>query len=199
MYDLINYTFYMDYAAGYYHTYAGVSFSPNSYIELASVSKTTGFEDTALMPMTGEKGCVFIPETILGINAAAQRKELAEDFIKMFLGKENQSSLSGYAVNKEAFAETLKARGKDLDENEEYKVCVVYEDGTELALDIIPPDDGDIAAVMGWMESAEIPYIENVVFEECVFEEGSGFILGERGIEETLDAVEGRLAIYISE
>ncbi len=199
MYDLNNYTFYMDYAAGYYHTYAGVSFSPNSYIELASVSKTTGFEDTALMPMTGEKGCVFIPETILGINAAAQRKELAEDFIKMFLGKENQSSLSGYAVNKEAFAETLKARGKDLDENEEYKVCVVYEDGTELALDIIPPDDGDIAAVMGWMESAEIPYIENVVFEECVFEEGSGFILGERGIEETLDAVEGRLAIYISE
>lgn len=198
MYDLNNYTFYMDYAAGYYHTYAGVSFSPNSYIELASVSKTTGFEDTALMPMTGEKGCVFIPETILGINAAAQRKELAEDFIKMFLGKENQSSLSGYAVNKEAFAETLKARGKDLDENEEYKVCVVYEDGTELALDIIPPDDGDIAAVMGWMESAEIPYIENVVFEECVFEEGSGFILGERGIEETLDAVEGRLAIYIA-
>lgn len=44
-----------------------------------------------------------------------------------------------------------------------------------------------------------MPYIEDMIFEECVFEEGSQFILGQRGIEETLDAVERQLAIYMTE
>ena len=53
--------------------------------------------------------------------------------------------------------------------------------------------------IKGWMETAGIPYLEDTVFEECVFEEGSRFLLGEQGIGETLDAVGKRLAVYLAE
>lgn len=200
MYDLIHYGFYMDYAAGYSDTYIGVSSSPHNYMELASISKAKGFEDTVLMPMEGSGGCVFIPETILGISAAAQEKEMAADFLKMFLGKENQSSLSGYAVNRAAFDEILKQKGDEIGENEEPpKVGILYEDGRELSLELLPPTDDEAAAVHRWMETAELAYIEDTVFEKCVFEEGAAFILGEKELEETVDAIERRVAIYFAE
>nr|MDE7017176.1 hypothetical protein [Lachnospiraceae bacterium] len=61
------------------------------------------------------------------------------------------------------------------------------------------PTEDEMIALQGWMETAKMPYIEDMIFEECVFEEGSQFILGQRGIEETLDAVERQLAIYMTE
>lgn len=200
IYDLNNYGFYMDYVAGYSNTYAGVSSSPRSYIDMVSVTKVKGFEDTSLVLMKGEEGSVFIPETILGINAATQKKELAQDFLRVFLGEENQCSLSGYAINRAAFAEAFIPEENKSGEVEGYgKVCIIYEDGREVSLDVSVLTAEEMSVVQEWMETAKIPYIEDRVFEECVFEEGSKFILGECEIEETLDAIERRLAIYMAE
>ena len=197
IYQLGNYGFYMDYVAGYCNTFFGVSYSPQSYIELTSISKAEGFGDAALISLESKEGRVFIPETILGINAVSQKKELAEDFLKMFLSKDNQCRLSGFAVNRAAFDEAIAEKRQ---ENEECtKVGMIYEDGRELLLDIYMPVSEEIAAIREWMETAKTPYTEDIVFEKCVFEEGSEFVLGERGIEETLDAIERRLAIYIAE
>lgn len=200
MYDLRHYGYYMDYVADCFQAFVGVSFSPANYMELVSIPKTEGFGDRTLVPLKGEDGSVFIPETILGINMATQKKELAEDFLKMFLGKENQSRLSGYAVNRAALDEAFMLNGKEIGENGAYgKVGVLYEDGRELFLELFPPTAEEIAVVKDWMEKAGMPYMEDTVFEECVFEEGSRFVLGEREIGETLDAVEKRLAIYLTE
>ena len=200
MYDLTHYGFYMDYVAEHFNTFVGVSFSPASYMEMASIVKTEGFEDRALVPLKGAEGSVFIPETILGINAATRKKELAENFLKMFLGKENQCRLSGYAVNRAALDEAFMLRGKEIGENGAYgRTGILYEDGRELFLELYKPTAEEIAAVKGWMEEAGIPYTEDAVFEECVFEEGSRFLLGEQEIGETLDAVEKQMAIYLAE
>ena len=200
MYDLTSYGFYMDYAAGNTAVYAGVSHSPGGYAELASISRADGFEDTVLVPVTREDGSVFLPETVLGINAATQKKEQAEGFIRLFLGKENQRSLSGYAVNRAAFEEAAALQGKEADENGVYgRVGMMYEDGSEFSLELFLPTDAETAAVKEWMETAAIPYIEDRVLEEGIFEEGALFLLGGRGLEETLDASEKRLAVYIAE
>ena len=200
MYDLTSYGFYMDYAAGNTAVYAGVSHSPGGYAELASISRADGFEDTVLVPVTREDGSVFLPETVLGINAATQKKEQAEGFIRLFLGKENQRSLSGYAVNRAAFEEAAALQGKEADENGVYgRVGMMYEDGSEFSLELFLPTDAETAAVKEWMETAAIPYIEDRVLEEGIFEEGALFLLGGRGLEETLDAIEKRLAVYIAE
>ena len=195
-----SYGFYMDYAAGNTAVYAGVSHSPGGYAELASISRADGFEDTVLVPVTREDGSVFLPETVLGINAATQKKEQAEGFIRLFLGKENQRSLSGYAVNRAAFEEAAALQGKEADENGVYgRVGMMYEDGSEFSLELFLPTDAETAAVKEWMETAAIPYIEDRVLEEGIFEEGALFLLGGRGLEETLDAIEKRLAVYIAE
>lgn len=199
MYDLTHYGFYMDYVAGYSHMYLGVSFSPRSYLELSSVSKADGFADTILVSMEREGGSVFIPETILGMNAATQKTELAEDFMQAFWGKDIQHALSGYAVNKAAFEASFLPE-EEVGENGEYgSVGILYEDGRELSLDFFVPAKEEIARIRGWMESAKTPYREDAVLEECVIENGAQFVLGERGIEETLDAIEGQLAIYLAE
>ncbi len=199
-YDLINYGFYMDYAAGYSDIFVGVSGSPRSYTEMISVSKVKGFEDTVLVPMEGENGRVFIPENILGINAATQKMELAEDFMKTFFGKENQCHVSGYAINKEALEDAFSPGTDEIGENGEYgKIGMIYEDGRELLLDIFIPAEEEIAVVKEWMESAGAAYIEDRVMEECIFTEGSAFILGGQKIDEALEAIEEKLAIYMTE
>lgn len=200
VYDLSNYGYFMDYVAGYSQMFVGINHSPDSYIELASISKAKGFEDVAFVSMEGEEGRVFIPETILGIYAATSRRELAEDFLKMFFGRENQCNLSGYAVNKEAFEEGFAPNEKEVGENGELRqIGMIDTDGRETLLDIFQPTDKDMTLIRTGMESASVPYIEDVVFEQCIFEEGALFILGKKDLEETLDVIEKRLAIYIAE
>lgn len=198
-YDLSHYEYYMDYVAGWNEVFAGISGSPGSYAELTSVSGADGFADAVVVPMEGEKGRVFIPETILGINAAASGKKLAEDFLRTFLGKENQCSLSGYAVNREAFKEAFVQKKETGENGQGRKIGVVNEDGTEIWLDILDPSDKDMDLIGTWVETARVPYMEDAVLEQCIFEEGSLYILGKKGLEETLDAIEKQLGIYIAE
>lgn len=200
MYNLSHYGYFMDYVAGASQMFAGINGSPESYVDLASISKTKGFDDAVFVSMEGEEGRVFIPETILGINSVASRRDLAEDFLRMFLGKENQCNLSRYPVNREAFNDAFTPKKEEIGENGECgRIGMVDEDGKEVFLNIIWPSDKDIDLIREWMEAADVPYIEDVIFERCIFEEGSQFILGKKGLEETLDVIERRLAIYVAE
>lgn len=200
IYDLAFYGgFSLDYVAGRCQILPGMNTYPNGYFDLTSVPKAEGCEDTILAPLDGQ-GRVFVPETILGINAASGKKELAEDFLKMFLGKENQVALGGYAVNKKALEELLVPEEEYLGENGEYgAMAIIDEDGLEYILNIFFPDSEELAVLWGWYESADIPYISDAVFEETVFEEGAKYILGQQSLEEALEAIVKQLAIYIAE
>ncbi len=200
IYDLAFYGgFSLDYVAGRCQLLPGMNTYPNGYFDLTSVPKAEGFEDTILAPLDGQ-GRVFVPGTIMGISAASDKKELAEDFLKMFLGKENQVSLGGYAVNKKALEELLVPEKDYLGENGEYgAMAIIDEDGLEYMLNIFFPDSEELDVLRGWMESADIPYIPDTVFEETVFEEGSKYILGRQSLEEAMEAIMQQLAIYIAE
>lgn len=200
MYDLMNYGFFMDYAAGYSDTFVGINGSPRSYIDLISITKAENFEDAKLVFMGTEEGSIFIPKTIMGINATTSKMELAKDFLKVFLGKENQCGIGGYPVNKEAFNEVFIPKEEEIGENGTYgQIGVIDEDGQEVLLDVFVPTDDDITEMKKWMETAKIPYIEDTVFEQCVFAEGSKYILGEQALEDALNAIEEQIAIYIAE
>lgn len=130
----------------------------------------------------------------------SRKKELAKGFIRTFLGKESQRGLSGYAVNRAAFAEAFLFNEEDVGERGEYgKIGMVDEDGQEFWFETIVPTKEEIDTLTEWMETAKTPYVEDSVMETCVLEEGSSYLLGERELAETLDAVMRRLAIYVSE
>lgn len=190
----------LDYVGEYARFMAGMTTYPYGYYDITSAAKTKGFEDTILVPMAGQCSNVFAPDTILGINAASAQKELAEDFIKEFLGKEVQVSLGGFGVNRAAFEEMITVDKKELGENNLYgAMAMIDEDGVEVSLDVYYPEEEELNVLKNWMESADTPYMADTVFEQTIFEEGAKYIQGNQSIEETIKAIRNQLAIYMSE
>ncbi len=190
----------LNYIGDYQQLLIGLTTYPYDYFDLTSVHKAKGFEDACLMPMEGQSSKVFVPCTLLGINAASAKKELAEDFLKLFFGKENQYALGGFSINRAALEELFTPEEDYLGESGQYgSIGMIDEDGLEVYMDVYVPAKEELSEFYSWMESMDTPYIEEQVLERAVFEEGSKFILGQAGLEEALDAVEHRLAIYMVE
>ena len=189
----------LDYVGEYARFMAGMTTYPYGYYDITSAAKTEGFEETILAPMAGQCSNVFAPDTILGINAASEKKELAEDFLKEFMGKEVQMSLGGFGINK-AFDELLTVDKEELGENNEYgSMAMIDEDGVEVSLDVYYPEEEELKALKNRMESADTPYMADIVFEQAIFEEGEKYIRGNQSLEETLKEIRNQLAIYMSE
>ncbi len=190
----------LDYVGEYARFMAGMTTYPYGYYDITSAAKTEGFEETILAPMAGQCSNVFAPDTILGINAASEKKELAEDFLKEFMGKEVQMSLGGFGINKAAFDELLTVDKEELGENNEYgSMAMIDEDGVEVSLDVYYPEEEELKALKNRMESADTPYMADIVFEQAIFEEGEKYIRGNQSLEETLKEIRNQLAIYMSE
>lgn len=190
----------LDYVGEYAWFMAGMTTYPYGYYDITSAAKTEGFEETILAPMAGQCSNVFAPDTILGINAASEKKELAEDFLKEFMGKEVQMSLGGFGINKAAFDELLTVDKEELGENNEYgSMAMIDEDGVEVSLDVYYPEEEELKALKNRMESADTPYMADIVFEQAIFEEGEKYIRGNQSLEETLKEIRNQLAIYMSE
>lgn len=190
----------LDYVGDFTQFMVGMTTYPYGYFDITSAAKAKGYEDTLLVPMTGLCSNVFVPQSMLGISASSSQRELAEDFLKAFLGKETQCALGGLAVNKAALDELFTPEEEYLGENNQYgSMVMVDEDGVEVNLDVYFPDEDEIGILKGWMEGADTPYIEDAVLEEKVFEEGAKFIQGSQSLEETMDAIWQQLAIYMSE
>ena len=49
------------------------------------------------------------------------------------------------------------------------------------------------------IEAMDTPYIENRTLEDAVYEEGGGYLQGKRSLDETLTAIEKRIALYMAE
>lgn len=200
MYDL---RFYspdgLSYVGGLVQLSIGLTDYPYSYYELTSVAKIKGFEDAMLTTMEGQSSNIYLPQNMMGINAVSTRTEQAKDFLKLFLSSEVQSSLGCYTINKMALDELFTPE-QNLEEDGTYGgVAMSTGDGLMVEMDIYFPTEEEIGTFKGWMEAADTPYIEDSLLEETVFEEGSAFILGNQSLEETVDAIEQKLAIYLAE
>lgn len=178
----------------------GMNTYPWGYYDLTSAARVNGFGDTLLEPLAGQSSRVFVPQTILGINAASAQTELAEDFLKAFLGKEIQCTLGGFGVNRSALDKSFTVDERELGEEGVYGMMgMIDEDGVEVFMDVYYPSEDKIKIFMGWMESADTPYIADTVLERNVFGEGAKYIQGDQSLQEALDAIWQQLAIYMSE
>ncbi len=191
---------YLYYVGGYQQLSVGENNYPYGYYGLTSASRAKGFEDTELIWMENEGRKFFIPKTILGINGASSQTELAKDFLKAFLGKDIQCALGMYVINREAFDQLLVPDKEYVGENGEYSSLGMTDgDGVTVYMDVYLPGEEELDTLKGWMETADTPYIADIVLERAVFEEGEKFMQKEQGLEEALGAIEQRLAIYMSE
>lgn len=201
LYDITQYGNNEVYFAGdYLQMSMGVTTYPYGYMSLTSVAKNKGFEDAMFAPAKGLCENVYMPVTMLGINAVSGKKERAEEFFREFLGKEVQMALGSYVINKEALEESFKPEEGYVGENGEYgMMAIIDEDGRETDFSVFVTTEEEMDAFRSWMESSDTPYIADMVLEKTVFEAGEKYIQEEQSLEETLEAIEQQLAIYLSE
>lgn len=171
-----------------------------SYAEMVSVSRVQGYENSGWVPMNGQCEDVFFAKTLLGISAASKQTEAAEDFVKALFGKENQGNLyEGLPVNKAAMqAGFASEAGDGVDERWGGLATDNYE-GNMISLSVYCPNQSQVAELQAYMESVKTPYMENTVLEDAVYEEGIAYMQGRKSLDEALDSVEKKMAIYLAE
>lgn len=191
----------MEYVGSYEQMTKGTVSGLWSYCDLISANRVAGFEDCEWTVMNGQSSNVFCAETLLGINAASPHTAQAEDFIKLCLGRENQISLfSGLPVNKAALAEICIANPADIGENGEYGYMgSSNEDGEYLEYVSYWPDESQVERLRKCIESADTAYIEDAVIESVVYEEGVIYLQGRESLEEAVDNIYKKVAIYMAE
>ncbi|MDE7285937.1 MAG: ABC transporter substrate-binding protein [Lachnospiraceae bacterium] len=168
-----------------------------------SLSKVKGFEDVVLMPLNEGDQTIFIPQSLIGINAASSEIEKAEKMLKVLFGKENQTSLyNGLPVNQTGIEDgtlTLK-NASTLSEDGIYQSFgISNEDGEYLSLADYWFDEEQKQFIRDWVRTVDTPYVKDEVLEDAVYSEGIRYMRGEQSLQEAVDAIEQKVSIYMSE
>ncbi len=170
-----------------------------AYDKMIAINEAEGFDDCKWTVMNGQSGNVFCTKTLLGINAASENPGLAENFIRLCLGKKNQSNLYyGFAVNKAAFDGNFIPHPVDPDGRYAFFI-INNEEGIEVTINIYQSDEEQIADLRKCIEAADTPYIEDTVLENAVYEEGILYMQGAQSLEEAVNAIEKKISIYMAE
>ncbi|MBD5496026.1 MAG: carbohydrate ABC transporter substrate-binding protein [Lachnospiraceae bacterium] len=172
-----------------------------AYNEMISANRVDGFEESKWTVMNGQSNNVFCTHTLLGINAASKNTGAAEDFIKLSLGREAQNNLFyGLAVNKAAFDDSFIIDESMLGENGEYSYFSLGNDeGINVEFVAYQSNENQIAELRKCVEAANTPYIEDTVLEYSVYDEGTRYMQRAQSLEETVNAIEKKMSIYMVE
>lgn len=170
------------------------------YQQVMSLDKVKAFEDTKVLPMEGQCSNVFMPGTMLGINATSGHIDAAKGFMDVFLSADVQSSYEGFPLNQKAFDIQFTPREDLLQENGEYTSWATTDsEGNMVSFAVYWPADEQIAAFKSQLATASTAYIPDSVLEKAVFDSGAEYIRGDRTLEDTLNSIERTVAIYMAE
>lgn len=190
----------MFYTSEYTRIRCGALSSFNSYAEMCSINKVNGYENTVWTVMNGQSSNVFCANTLLGISAASKHPEQAEDFIRLCLGKENQAAIwTGLPVNRAAFEQIFIPDDRVGEDGAFSWESMGTPEGEMASFISYWPDEEQKEELRKCIEAMDTSYIENRTLEDAVYEEGGGYLQGRRSLDETLKAIEKRIALYMAE
>lgn len=199
--DEMEWEIYMDvmsYIGGEQHIMAGWDGSAYSSLELLSLDRTQGYENTKVIPMQGQCGGVFMPETMLGISAASDQTDRALEFLDTFLSAKAQSVYDGFPLNQAAFDKQFVP--EHVGENGEYSSLATSDaEGRMIEYVVYWPEDGEIAALKAELAAVHTAYIPDRMLEEAVFTQGADYLEGEQSLEDALRKIEKAVQVYMAE
>lgn len=174
--------------------------SQYEYTQMMSIDKNKDFEDTKAVPMQGQCSQVFKPVTMLAVSAASRQPEAALEFMDEFLSSEVQSAYDGLPLNQNAFDIQFTPNPEALGENGEYGAwCSSDAEGNMVEFQSFWPSDEEIADFKKKLAAVNTAYIPDMMLENAVFTQGTAYMRGEQSMDETLDAIEKAVAIYMAE
>lgn len=200
--DFLRYLSIFDIVTGYTQVSFGTAYYRGDITQALSVSKKQGFEDDVVIPMGIDDRKVFLPKTLIGINAASSQIQEAVEMMETLLGKENQTSLfNGFPVTKAGLEEgilTVDQSWLSVDGIYE-SIGASDEDGLKMDLEVYWFTEEQKQFLRDWLTSLNTPYIPDSVLEEAVYSEGIRYIRGSQRLEETVNAIEQKVSIYMAE
>lgn len=174
--------------------------SQYEYTQMVSIDKNKDFEDTKAIPMQGQCGQVFKPVTMLAVSAASGQPESALEFMDAFLSCEVQSVYDGLPLNQKAFDIQFTPNPEFLGENGEYGSWASSDpDGNRVDFQSFWASDEEIAAFKKELQAVSTAYIPDMMLENAVFTQGISYMRGEQSMDQTIDAIEKAVAIYMAE
>ena len=147
--------------------------------------------------MAGQADGVFVPEGILGINRNGQR-ELAKEFVLLALSERVQRCdfEDGYPVLLDALQAAAVNPYAEGDDGMQFQFFV---DGEEKWLQVLWPSDSFMQSLLQQMQSLSTPCTLDPVLMSMIVDETREYFAGNKGLEETADAVIERTEAYLSE
>ena len=103
------------------------------------------------------------------------------------------------AVNKEALREGFEQKKNQSQNNIYGSYTLSSDDGLYVHLVIRVPEDEEVEDLVKWMESAKTAYVEDVTFENVVYEEGINYMQGTKSLADAVASIEKKMAIYLAE
>ena len=178
-----------------------------NYGLLQSVKQAEGKEQYRLEQIPGGVKDAFTPVTLMGINAASQKSDIAGDFMKMILSKEMQSMLYpvGFPVNEEGLTMYLESLGGQVPEGlrkpgEPYgSHGFSGDDGLLIVLTLYVPTKQETEELCDTLKTVRTPYLQNTALEDAVRETAAVYLDGICSLEEMMDGVREKSAIIMAE
>lgn len=177
-----------------------------NYGLLQSVKHREGKETCALKQIPVGAGDAFTPVTLMGINAASQKSDLAGDFMNMILSKEMQSMLYpvGFPVNEEGLSLYMESLGGQVPESlrepgGQFGAYGFSSDDGLITLDLFMPTVEETEEICNALKGARTPYLKNDALEDAVREAAFIYFDGICSLEEMMNGVQEKSKIIMAE
>lgn len=179
---------------------AGVGIISQADFDFNNVTTLAGQEENfAYGVWQGQVRDCFIPETMVGVCAMSGEKELAMEFFRFLFGRELQDinlGGSGFPVNMASF-ETLKENPRP--DDQAGGIALSTADGDIFSLDLKWMGEEDFTYLKKQAESAVSPCIGSGAVVQAVYEIGPKALNGGASVEETVEEIVKKAAIYLAE
>ncbi|MCX4308365.1 MAG: extracellular solute-binding protein [Acetatifactor sp.] len=180
-----------------------------NYAFMKSVNKSENGENGRNCQMALTPGHVkdsFRPYALMGVNAASGHAELAGALLRETLSEDMQSLIYpvGFPVNEtglQTYLETLGGRVPDwAGPGTSYGgSSLTGDDGLVIYMSMYVPTEQETKELYDLLSSVRTPYLVDTVVEDAVREAGNYYLEERCGLEEAVELVKEKLAIYMSE
>lgn len=155
-------------------------------------------ENIGFSLMQGQAKDVYVPECVLGVNAASPLADRALEFVRTALSEKVQRTdfSDGYPVHLKALEDGAAYPYKEGDDGMQIQI---YEGGEERWLQVLWPDEAFMKERVAQFSQLSTPSSADTVLFEMIVDETRGFFEGTQSLDAAVEAVVQRTQAYLSE
>lgn len=145
----------------------------------------------------GDDENLFVPQNVVGICSASDKKELAGAFVKELLSQDVQKidTEDGCPVNKDAYDQFI------INPNPDSMVGSTFPgaDGSDCELITSWPAEAELAELKDWLDTASTPQNIDSDVKMIFIDNGTAAVSGEKDVDSCVKEIVQKLTLYLAE